>query len=177
MTNLMHKIKIKIGLSANVLLIMLLLNSCGSPPFPDRLELNRSWHFHYDPDSVGVQQAWFNTGFPINHWETVPGESTWDPEYDGVGWFIQDVRLPELRTNRSIALVVTGVDDMGKIWMNDSLVIPNIVGNNQEFADVTEVYRPNRNNRISIMVRDTGGTGGLTGDVYIQKYVSEQELQ
>jgi len=138
--------------------------------------MNRSWHFQYDPDSVGFQQQWFAGDFPINHWETVPGESTWDPEYDGMGWFIQDVQLPELRSDRSIALVVTGLDDMGNVWMNDSLVIPRVVGDNQEFADVTGLYQPNQSNRIAIMVRDTGGTGGLTGDVYIQKYVSEQEL-
>jgi len=173
----MNNNKYLVRLIASVILTVSLFMSCGSPPFPEQLELNRSWHFQYDPDSVGFQQQWFFADFPINHWETVPGESIWDPEYDGVGWFIQDVQLPELRSDRSIALVVTGVDDIGKVWMNESLVITEIDGNRQEFVDVTEVYQPDRRNRIAIMVRDTGGPGGLTGDVYIQKYVSEQELQ
>lgn len=149
---------------------------CGNRLFPEQVELNRSWHFQYDPGNNGMQQRWYSSTTSLAGWVTVPGGSYWDKTYDGIGWFARDVRLPELRSDRSIALVITGADDRISAWVNDSLVIDRAAGNQLVYADIATVYQPNRKNRFVIMVEDTGGAGGLTGDVYIRKYLTPQEI-
>ncbi len=123
-----------------------------------------------------MQQKWYASNTSLTGWISVPGGSYWDKNYDGLGWFAQDVRLPELRSDRSIALVITGAADRVTAWVNDSLLIEQASGRHLVYADIANVYHPNRKNRFVIMVEDTGGAGGLTGDVAIRKYLTPREL-
>lgn len=158
------------------ILTLVFYTSCGSRLFPEKVELNRSWRFRYDPDRVGLQQKWYFSNTSLTDWLTVPGGSYWDTNYNGIGWFVQDVRLPELRSDRSIALVITGASDRVTAWVNDSLLIEQADGSHLVYADIAKVYCPNRKNRFVIMVEDTGGAGGLSGDVYLRKYLTPEEL-
>lgn len=152
------------------------LAGCGEPAFPDRVELDRSWHFKYDSSVVGVQEQWYSPGTKISGWVTVPGGSYWKDSYDGRGWFAQDIWLPQIRSDRSVAFVLTSVSDSAKVWLNGKQLALHRYNTNMQYADIQSVYRPDRKNRFVIMVVDTGGPGGLTGDAYLRKYQSRSEL-
>jgi len=152
------------------------LMACGNPALPDRLNLNRSWHFQYDSTGTGLREQWFSPDTKIAGWETVPGNSYWRDTYDGAGWFAQDVWLPKVRSDRQVALVVTAVADSATVWFNGTRLDMRQYNRELRYADILPVYRPRQTNRLVIMIRDTGGPGGLTGDVYLRKYQSAGEL-
>lgn len=152
------------------------LAGCGNAMLPDRLNLNRSWHFRYDSTGTGLREQWFTPDTKISGWATVPGKSYWRDTYDGAGWFAQDVWLPAVRSNRQVALVVTNVADSATVWLNGSRLHMRRYNRDLEYADILPVYRPRNSNRLVIMVTDTGGPGGLSGDVYLRKYQSAADL-
>ncbi len=159
-----------------ILSVVFLAQSCGSPGLPDRLQLRDSWHFRYDSARVGMEQEWHSEPLGAQQWIRVPPGSYWDENYDGWGWYRQEVWLPEPKTDRKIALVIESVDDNAKVWFNDSLIIEHQGANEQLYADITALYKPGKENSIAIMVEDLGGPGGLNGKVYIRKYLKEIDL-
>jgi len=153
-----------------------LVLGCSSPDFPEKLDLTDPWHFHYDSTEIGIENRWFDGGIDFQNWPTVPAGNYWSDTFDGRGWYIQTVWLPENQTDRKLALVISSVDDNAKVWMNDSLIIDHQGANQRLYGDITHVFRPEQKNRITIMVDDLGGPGGLNGRVYIKKYLDEVDL-
>jgi len=149
---------------------------CGQPPMPDQIKLRGKWAFKYDPDAVGKKQHWYADSTDFQSWETVPSNGYWDANYDGIGWYSQQIYIPALKSDRKLALVVTSVDDKAKVWLNDSLVATQEKHGELFYRDITQIYNPNAENRITIMVDDIGGPGGLNGEVYLRKYLKEVDL-
>jgi len=149
---------------------------CGQPPMPDQIKLRGKWFFKYDPDAVGIQQHWYADSTNFQSWETVPSNGYWDKNYDGWGWYSQQVFIPALQSKQKLALVITSVDDQAKVWLNDSLVASQTKHGELFYTEITNIYNPNAKNRITIMVDDIGGPGGLNGEVYLRKYLNEVDL-
>lgn len=153
-----------------------ILLGCGSPNFPDKMDLPITWHFRYDSAEVGIEDEWYKGEIDYQSWPTVPAGNVWKDTYDGRGWYTQTVWLPELPSDQKIALMISSVDDNAKVWLNDSLIIDHHGANQLLYGDITKVFHPEQKNRITIMVEDLGGPGGLNGKVYIQKYLNEVDL-
>ena len=168
--------RLRISMMILVMLSGALALQCGKAAFPEKLEISSPWHFTYDSSEVGITRQWYSDEDLYTSWPTVPSGNYWESTYDGRGWYIQSVTLPELNSDRKLALVITSVDDNAKVWVNDSLVMDHVGYGEKFFADVTQVIRPGRENRIAIIVDDFGGPGGLNGKVFIQKYLDEIDL-
>lgn len=160
----------------SLLSVTLIFNQCSSHDFPDRLPLEGDWYFRYDPQEVGLSENWHLQYRPGKGWETVPLGASWASDYDGAGWYQKKLWLPEIKTDRNLALVITGTDDRLSAWLNGSAVELNRPGNNTTAGDITDLIKGKGQNLFVIQVVDTAGPGGLTGDVRIQKYVNTNEL-
>jgi len=156
--------------------LVLLLQSCGGSGLPERYQLRDSWYFRYDSAQVGIAEEWYTGPVDHEHWRTVPAGSYWDEQYDGWGWYRQSVWLPEPKTDRSIALVITEVEDSARVWFNDSLLTNRSDQSGAFYTDIRTLYESGQENSIAILVEDSGGRGGLSGNVYFQKYLDEREL-
>ena len=159
-----------------VFALVLLVQTCGSPGLPEKMQLRDTWMFRYDSAEVGIQKNWYSAPLETGGWMSTPAGSYWDDSYDGRGWYRQKVWLPEPKTDRKLALLITSVDDNAKVWFNDSLIIEHEGANERLYRDITNLYKGGRENTIAIMVEDLGGPGGLNGKVYIQKYLNEIDL-
>lgn len=159
-----------------LLLITTIFAECGNPPMPDEVKLRGRWHFQYDPDRIGIRDRWYADNTNFSTWETVPSNGYWDKQYDGWGWYSQEIYIPAMQSGQHLALVITSVDDNAKVWLNNSLVAIHEGSGELFHADITKIYNPDKENRITIMVDDIGGPGGLDGEVYLRKYLNEVDL-
>ncbi|MCF7805924.1 MAG: hypothetical protein K9N46_15765 [Candidatus Marinimicrobia bacterium] len=158
------------------MIISAIILGCTPTHFPEKMEISNPWHFRYDSTGRGMEEEWFAADTDFRSWPTVPSGNLWRTDYDGSGWFTQEIWLPELISDRDLALVITSVADNATVWMNDSLLAIHKGRGELFFMDITDVFKPRAMNRITIFVEDTGGPGGLTGKVYLQKYIEESEL-
>ncbi len=157
-------------------LSVLLFIQCSRPPMPDQVDLRGKWFFKYDTNQVGIKDRWYSDSTNFKAWQTVPSNGYWDKNYDGWGWYSQQIYIPALQPKQKLALVITSVDDHAKVWLNDSLVATQKRYNELFYTDITNIYKPNAKNRVTIMVDDLGGPGGLNGEVYLRRYLSEIDL-
>ncbi len=163
-----------ISLVAGLLQVMLL--GCSPTSFPERLPLEGNWYFRYDPGNQGLENDWHAKFRPDSGWETVPLGAYWAEEYDGAGWYQQKIWLPALRTDRNLALVITSVSDSAQFWLNGEKVPLLDFKYQFKYADIRKQILSESDNLFVIQIIDHGGPGGLSGEVYIQKYVNPEEL-
>ncbi|MCC6697161.1 MAG: hypothetical protein IT365_16150 [Candidatus Hydrogenedentes bacterium] len=124
--------------------------------------LDGTWSFRLDPDSVGETEAWFRPGLAFADSIQVPG--AWDaqgfgPETEklhhnfiGKGWYARDVEIPEAWRGRHIFLCFGGVYRAAKIWVNGQFVGRHL-GYVSDFEfDVTPFVAFGRENRLAVQV-------------------------
>jgi len=163
-------------LSAILFVFALLILGCSPSSFPERLPLEGNWYFQYDSKNAGIENGWHKQYRPGSGWETVPLGAYWSDDYDGAGWYQHQIWLPALRTDRNLALVITAASDSAALWLNGEKLDLNRTDKNLLYADIRNRIFPEADNLFVIQVVDSGGSGGLSGDVYIQKYVEAGEL-
>lgn len=150
--------------------------SCSPSSFPERLPLEGNWYFQYDSEHTGIENGWHEQYRAGSGWETVPLGAYWSDDYNGAGWYQHQIWLPALRTDRSLALVITAVSDSAILWLNGERVELSHTEDNLLYADIRNRILSEGDNLFVIQVIDSAGPGGLNGDVYIQKYVEVEEL-
>src|SRR5262249_26546396 len=100
------------------------------PPRPDfyrpaRQSLNGSWQFAFDPNDVGVKEAWYKSGtkpYLLQIQVPFPWESKLSGirrlDYKGVAWYRREFTLPKEWQGRRVWLCFGAVDWQAAVWMN-----------------------------------------------------------
>lgn len=143
----------------------------------EKLSLNGTWQFKYDPQNVGIDQHWFDMGLDLNTWEksAVPGEWA-DAGYDGFGWYRTTFNFGKLSGGYRLALTFESVDDNAIIWLNGEHIGDHNGWGEYFFIDLTDIYKPNSENQLVVRIEDLGGPGGINKSVTLKPYRELSDL-
>ena len=84
--------------------------------------LDGIWHFHADPDDIGISQQWYvEQNFQYLD-EVVKGviPGCWNhyskqlTDYSGVGWYFTNFEIPSVLAKKKIQLHFSGIHGDGK---------------------------------------------------------------
>lgn len=166
----------QLGFGIIVVLNLLFINSCEKN-MTEKMSLDGSWHFKYDPQNVGVDQHWFDGGFDIKSWEksAVPGEWA-ETGYDGFGWYRTAFNYGKLSDGYRLALTFESVDDNAIIWLNGRHIGDHNGWGEMFFIDLTDIYKPNTENQLVVRIEDLGGPGGINRSVTLKPYRELSDL-
>ncbi len=109
----------------------------GGIPLPEdgapaswRTSLNGIWKFQPDPDSVGVGQGWYETGYDDRGWLDIHVPGNWnylfrdDPipssesDYDGPAWYRTNFAPSAATQGRMVKLHFGAVCYKSEVWLN-----------------------------------------------------------
>ncbi|MDD5766175.1 MAG: alpha-amylase family glycosyl hydrolase [Candidatus Marinimicrobia bacterium] len=139
--------------------------------------LNGKWLMRYDPENIGLQSGFEKCDTDYNGWHSVTIPTFWDDSgYDGIGWFVQKFIPKRNLKNRKVALVFDSVDDNAIVFLNGKRVYEHTGANVRFYFDVTSEMKIGEENLLVVRVEDTGGAGGLNGNVSIKTYQNETDL-
>jgi cephalosporin-C deacetylase len=156
--------------------LLLLILSCSSPSQKEVfiLSANQGWVF-----SPGDSLLWAQPGFNDSSWVKIDITRPWEDqgfkEYDGFGWYRQQIDIPasfEKQMNKNGGLLITfeNADDADQCYFNGTLVgstgemPPEYVskyGVKRKYQVAPELVKPGVKNLIAVRVYDGGGGGGL----------------
>ncbi|MBI5091751.1 MAG: hypothetical protein HZB26_04820 [Candidatus Hydrogenedentes bacterium] len=134
-------------------------DSAGARPVTN---LDGTWSFRLDPDSVGETKEWYlpNASFA----DSIPVPGAWDaqgfgPETDklqhnfiGKGWYARDVDVPEIWRDRRVFLRFGGVYRAAKVWVNGKPAGRHL-GYVSDFEfDITPLVTFDAKNRVVVQV-------------------------
>ncbi len=152
--------------------------------------LEGTWKFTIDPDSVGEGSGWQAPGFDDSAWQNLRVPGLWeaqgitDPrpgqspkpkgnlpwtDYDGVAWYRTTVAIPEAWRGKPLVLQLGRVDDLDRTFVNGTPVGESGRGARhpstlvRSYLVPATVWRYGRPNTIAVRVEDLGGPGGLAG--------------
>lgn len=134
------------------------------------LQLNEDWKFALDPenqlkpyeqaasipqDCIQTTRSWEEQGFgtesthyPIGTWKK-------KREYEGVGWYVKDVEIPENFADKKISLTIKGVRWLTECWVDGAYVGRNESLVNVHRYDLTSFVQVGKTCRIVIRVDTT----------------------
>ncbi len=162
------------------LLIMLLILGIGAQLMSQNLttqSLNGQWQFIYDKKNAGVNEEYYNIKFDKDQWQTVTVPSFWsDAEYNGIGWYSKIFQPNPTLNNKKVALFFESVDDEAVVYLNGKKIIEHSGYGVRFNKDITEELIFDQNNVLTIKINDTGGAGGLCGDVYLREFKNNEDL-
>lgn len=161
-------------LSLSVLLILL---GKGNYPVEDKISLNGTWLFKYDPRRIGEQAGYFLQDYSRQDWQRVDVPSFWDdPRYDGLGWYYRTFTVPTSLRNKPLALYFEAIDDNAVIYLNNQKVYEHQGANIDFYVVVTSHIKTDMPNALVVRIDDTGGAGGINGKVWLRSFTTEEEL-
>lgn len=113
--------------------------------------------------------AWMQANFDDGGWRTMELPSLWEsrglPNLDGVVWFRKEFTLSEEQTKKPLVLELGTIDDNEVTYLNGQKV-GETIGYNvvRSYTIAPEMLKVGRN-MIAVQVNDTGGGGGINGDI------------
>jgi glycosidase len=162
----------------SLLVLGLLMTASSAPAQSLKISLDGPWQFRADSLKAGLTEGWALESFDRSSWQVVAAPSFWESypglaTYDGWGWFARSFVLP--RTNVPLSVVFAGVDDEATVWVN-GLEVGTHAGYSDPFVvDIGAAVREGENS-IVLLVRDSGGGGGLYRPVTIVPTSGVDEL-
>ncbi len=156
---------------------VIILTGCDMDENIAEQSLSGHWHFTYDPKTVGETAGYSSPFYKKNNWKTLNVPGPWgDSEFDGVAWYACNFKLKDLLRNKKIALMFKGVDDNAVIYLNGQKIHEHQGYNVRFHIPITATVKKQHQNHLVVKILDTGGTGGITGEVYLKPYQNETEL-
>jgi glycosidase len=145
--------------------------------YKDSQSLNGEWLFTYDPNNVGGKLGFIKPDFNRDKWKTVIIPSFWDDaRYDGIGWYAKSFTLNTNLKNKKLAVIFESVDDNAEIFLNGEKIYKHTGYGLQFNVIVTDKVKADEENLLVVKVEDTGGSGGINGNVYLLPFTNENEL-
>ncbi|HSH04517.1 MAG TPA: hypothetical protein VLL52_18550 [Anaerolineae bacterium] len=129
---------------------------------PTILPPTTPWQFRFDPDNIGLDQAWYASNHDTSQWDQsapgIPWETQGYPEYDGFAWYRAQFTIPADWTTAYLG--TNQVDDVGRIWIN---------GQEQPFANL--ITLPTGGTvTIAYQIEDKLGLGGIKQPVIVASH-------
>jgi len=143
-----------------------------------KISLDGPWLFQADSLKAGVQERWYLETHDRAPWKPVATPSFWESypglaSYDGWGWYARSFVLPRLDVPLSVHFA--GVDDEATVWIN-GVEVGTHSGYSDPFVFNLGGFAREGENTIVLLVRDTGGGGGLYRPVTIVPSAAVEEL-
>ena len=138
-------------------------------------ELKENWLFRKDPENVGEDQKWYLPTYSLEKFKNISTGDFWENQgyskYNGVGWYVNEVELPE-SSHKRIWLLFGAVDDSWTLWINGEYAgkssgDPNVIWDKPVAVDITDRLKAGKKIRIAVRVHDTAGMGGIWKPVSI----------
>ncbi len=126
-----------------------------------------------DEGMINDKAIWAASDLDDSHWKQMSLPTTWEkaglPSLDGVVWFRKQFNLNDINQEDSTQLVLGRIDDNAEIWVNGKR-IDNMFKRAYSYSDLRSYTLSNQlfkkgMNQITIRVTDTGGGGGVAGEV------------
>ncbi|MFY0625798.1 MAG: hypothetical protein JXR07_05875 [Reichenbachiella sp.] len=136
----------------------------------------------FDGDPV-----WANNDLDDSDWFKMELPSAWEkaglPNLDGIVWFRKSFNVIDLVKGDSSLLSIGRIDDEAEIWVNGNR-IDNLFNRSYQWSDLREYKLSNElflkgKNVVTVRVTDTGGGGGMGGNVgelYVQSSAERIDL-
>ena len=122
-----------------------------------------------DRGYVDGKPVWAEPDFDTADWSTMETPALWEdeylPNYDGVVWFRKTFDAPSSWVNQELSLHLGMIDDADVTWVNGVEVGRTSQYNRKrEYTVPSSAVRAGKN-VIAVRVLDTGGGGGIWGEV------------
>lgn len=114
---------------------------------------------------------WYDTEFDDSQWRTIEAPQAWEvvdkeaSAFDGICWFRREIDVPASWAGKDLHIQMGWIDDLDVTFWNGEKV-----GETFEFSQAADYTIPGRlvkagRNVLAVRCLDTGGNGGLTGNV------------
>ncbi len=130
------------------------------------------WKFN-----LGDDKNWADPKLDDKNWDNIYAPKNWESQgyvgYDGYAWYRKKVVIPSLDVDRTLVLIVSNIDDVDEIYINNHLVgklgslPPSYVtgyGWDRKYYVPVSIINQDAENTIAVRVYDDGGDGGIVGD-------------
>lgn len=154
------------------------------------MPLNVKWSFKTDPQDAGIAQGWANAPTDASWAEVYSNKSTgWEsqgfPDYKGLTWYRQSVKLPPtFQPRKKMYLYFGAVDSESQIYVNGTKVFDHTIAStglpietiwNAPFAvDVSPYFKAGQENTIAVRVTSAGGVRGVWKPAFLVS--SDEEM-
>ncbi|MBD3411330.1 MAG: hypothetical protein GF419_14135 [Ignavibacteriales bacterium] len=84
-------------------------------------DVEGTWRFALDPDTIGAKEDWQATDFDDAAWAELEIAKDWESQgydFDGVAWYRKTIEIPADWKEREITLVAEGVNNAYRMWIN-----------------------------------------------------------
>lgn len=122
-----------------------------------------------DPGFYDNKPLWANINFDDSGWKNIQLPGFWElsvlPTFDGVVWMRKKVSIPNDFAAEDVTLHLEQIDDNDIVWFNGVEI------GRTEGWNITRTYKVPKNlinkgdNVITVRIFDTGGNGGLHGNL------------
>ncbi|HEX6803353.1 MAG TPA: glycoside hydrolase family 2 TIM barrel-domain containing protein [Terriglobales bacterium] len=123
-----------------------------------RISLNGTWQFRFDPDKTGERNGWYKPETPSDGWKEVQVPHTWQiaqdsAEYFGTAWYRRVIEPPPGWTDRAIRIEFEAVYHSATVWVNGKEAGKHLRKGYTAFEfDIGRFLRPGRDNVVVVMV-------------------------
>jgi hypothetical protein len=154
------------------------------------LPLSNQWKFKTDPENVGVAENWAAPQTDATKWADVYSNrrNGWEaqgfPDYKGVTWYRQNIRIPADFKPKHLYLLFGAVDSEAEVFINGVKAFDHTIAAtglpieviwNDSFAfDPTPWLKLGEENTIAVRVQSAGGIRGIWQPGYLVS--SDKEL-
>ncbi|MFA6816658.1 MAG: DUF4838 domain-containing protein [Lentisphaeria bacterium] len=150
-------------------------------------QLQDHWFFQIDPKNIGLQEKWQDTPYSKIDatWDVISTSTCWElakthPElmkelknYDGIGWYAQNIRIPEKQKGNKLYLMFGGVDESCWIYVNGKEAGKHLFQNSDDWKTPFKIRIDpylnweNKSTTIIVRVEDKEGAGGISKPVWV----------
>lgn len=151
----------------------------------DNCMLPDIWEFRIDRENKGISAKWFENEWPESETDNLSILTFWNKQkdayknYEGVGWYRTEIKIPSSFEGRRIIISFGGVDAEARVYINGKLAghhpyskSGNSWRENFEF-DISGLVKVGETNEITVWVDGHGQMGGIWQPVVLYSLVSE----
>jgi hypothetical protein len=147
------------------------------------------WSFRLDPNNVGLKEGWYKQT-SRKAWDNIATNHFWEKpykkykypstatrkqlaNYDGIGWYSCQLKVPKNWKNRKVFLYFGAVDESCWVYVNGKLAGKHLFEQpndwNSPFAiNIDTTIDWNKSNQlVTVRVEDKSGAGGIWKPVWL----------
>ncbi len=131
-------------------------------------DLPKTWLFRRDFKDEGQKRGWGGIVVDKTQWQPIKIGEWWEPqghEFDGIGWYRVDFKVPEAAQGKNLALSFGAVDESAAVYLNGKMIGEHDMGErgwDQRFEiALGDAVTVGGTNILAVRVRDRSNFGGI----------------
>lgn len=145
------------------------------------------WYFHIDSKNVGLKEKWQDFSYQKIDatWDLISTSTCWEraktqsalmkelKKYDGIGWYAQNIKIPEKYKGRKLYLMFGAVDESCWVYINGKEVGKRLFQKPDDWKTPFKIRIDqaidwkNKSTTVIVRVEDKAGAGGIWQPVWI----------